>query len=428
MNFLFISPNYPSGHWKYVAALRKAGAKVLCIGDAGDETFAPILRGSLTEYYRVGDLHDYESVYRACAYFIHKYGRLDRIESLNPYWRDLEARLREEYHVEGLRADDLRVLLNIREAMECAAKAGVPVVFSEPLRSIAGAKKFANEHGYPIAVRPVENKRLPTLYITGEAQLSAVLKGHCTEGYLLCSAPAGEYISCDGLADNDNNVILCAANVFVEPIEKVESENGLLAFYSIADDERLRDLTEKLLKAFSMGAGFFHFSFVRLAAAVEGLGKKGDCVLLEVQFNPPAEYMTDVMCSLADMDVYDAWASLCTGAALPKAGEASCAVVGSASRKFDRSYKNSHEKILRRMGIKLCAHGRTEGAVTGDYVYVFKADSLAEFKRSVRFIQEDFASPLIPPRAKPCKAVKKSEAAKDKAASIAKKTGESAVK
>jgi len=96
MNIIFISPNYPAGHRRYVAALTEAGHTVLGIGDAGDETFAPELRGALKGYYRVGDLHDHDSVYRACRYFEWQFGRIQKIESLNPYWRDLVEALRAE--------------------------------------------------------------------------------------------------------------------------------------------------------------------------------------------------------------------------------------------------------------------------------------------------------------------------------------------
>ncbi len=421
MNFVFISPNYPSGHWKFVSALRNTGANVLCIGDAGDETFPAILRGSMTEYYRVGDLHDYDSVYRACACFIHKYGRIDCIESLNPYWRDLEAVLRYDYHVEGLLKEKLAVLLDFGKALDCAKSAGVLTVPHEKLTSIAGAKRFANKYGYPVAVCPINNKKLPTLYLTGEAQLELLLKGKTKEGYMLCSVPEGEYISCDGVADCDNKAVICSVSEFVEPPEKISSENGLLAFWSLINDEKLSKINDKLLKAFDMGSGFFHFNFIKLTSAVEGLGKKGDCVLVRAEFNPPAEYITDAMCCAAGSDVYDVWAKLKTGESAEASADAG-SVVGCAARRFDRSYKNPHEKILRRLGTKLHTHVRTMGAgseVTGDYIYIFKCDTRAEAKRYIRFIQEDFASPKIPPKAEISKAVKKNDAALKKASKTA---------
>lgn len=417
MNFVFISPNYPSGHWKYVLALRENGANVLCIGDAGYETFSAILRGSMTEYYRVGDLHDYDSVYRACAYFIHKYGRIDCVESLNPYWRDLEAQLRHDYHVEGLRKENLEVLLNFEKCLSCAKKAGVKTVPGAKLSSLAGAKRFAEKYGFPVVAVPTENKRLETLQITDGAQLELALKGKTKAGYTLCSVPEGEYISCDGIADSGNAAVVCSVTEFAESPEKVARENSLLAFWSVQNDEKLNSTVDKLLEAFNMGSGFFHFSFVRLSETIEGIGSKGETLLVKVEFNPPAEYVTDAMSAASNASVYDVWAKLKTGAECTEINTAEC-VVGCASRRFDRTYENFHEKILGRLGAKLCTHFRTMGAgsdVTGDYIYIFKGNTKAEVKRNIRYIQEDFASPKIPPKAKPCKAVKKTDAALKKA-------------
>ncbi len=420
MNFVFISPNYPAGHWKFVSALRNIGANVLCIGDAGDETFPAILRGSMTEYYRVGDLHDYDAVYRACAYYIHRYGRIDCIESLNPYWRDLEAQLRYDYHINGLNSEKLEVLLNNEKALECAENALIKTVPHEKLSSLAAAKRFAVQYGYPIVATPVKNKRLPTFYITGNAQLELMLKGKAKDGYMLSAVPEGEYISCDGIANDNNEAVLCAVTEFVEPPEKIVSENGLLAFWSILNDEKLAVLNNALLKAFDMGNGFFHFSFVRLEHAVEGIGKKGECVFTGAQFNPPAEYVTDAICCGTGTDIYAMWAELKNGTQ-PEIRTTAEGVVGCAARRFDRSYKNPHEKILRRLGAKLYSHVRTSGVgseITGDYIYIFKGESKAEIKRYIRFIQEDFASPKIPPKAAPGRAVKKSDAALHKASGI----------
>lgn len=42
-------------------------------------------------------------MYRAVGFFIHRYGRINYIESLNEHWQELEARLREDFNVEGYR-------------------------------------------------------------------------------------------------------------------------------------------------------------------------------------------------------------------------------------------------------------------------------------------------------------------------------------
>ena len=53
-------------------------------------------KNSLTEYYYVGSLENYDEVYRACAYFSSHYGKIDWIESENEYWLELEATIKEE--------------------------------------------------------------------------------------------------------------------------------------------------------------------------------------------------------------------------------------------------------------------------------------------------------------------------------------------
>ena len=74
MNFVFISPNFPKTYWNFCDRLQKNGVRVLGIGDAPYEELLPELKASLTEYYRVGNLADYDAMVRAMGYFTHRYG------------------------------------------------------------------------------------------------------------------------------------------------------------------------------------------------------------------------------------------------------------------------------------------------------------------------------------------------------------------
>ena len=56
MNFIFISPNFPSTYWNFCDRLLKAGANVLGIGDAPYETLPEELKNAMTEYYKVDTL------------------------------------------------------------------------------------------------------------------------------------------------------------------------------------------------------------------------------------------------------------------------------------------------------------------------------------------------------------------------------------
>ncbi|MBO6238703.1 MAG: Type 1 glutamine amidotransferase-like domain-containing protein, partial [Bacteroidales bacterium] len=94
MNVIFISPHFPQTYSHFCAGLRANGANVLGIADAPYEQLSDELRGALTDYYKVNNLEDYGEVYRAVAWFAHKYGKIDWIESNNEYWLAQDARLR----------------------------------------------------------------------------------------------------------------------------------------------------------------------------------------------------------------------------------------------------------------------------------------------------------------------------------------------
>ncbi len=99
MNFIFLSPNYPDNYWNFCDRLKKNGVNVLGVGDAPYENLPQDLRDSLTEYYRIDSLSDYDQLYRAVAFFSFKYGKIDRIESMNPYWLSQEVLLRTDFNI-----------------------------------------------------------------------------------------------------------------------------------------------------------------------------------------------------------------------------------------------------------------------------------------------------------------------------------------
>ena len=99
MNVIFISPHFPLYFYNFCDRLKARGIHVLGIGDASYDSISQETKDSLTEYYKVDNLENYEEVYRACAYFTWRYGHIDWIESQNEYWLELEATLRNEFNV-----------------------------------------------------------------------------------------------------------------------------------------------------------------------------------------------------------------------------------------------------------------------------------------------------------------------------------------
>ncbi len=107
-NFIFISPGFPGNYENFCMALRADGVNVLGIGDAPYDSLSPRLRYTLTEYYRVENMEDYDAMFRAVAYLSFRHGKIDWLESNNEYWLMQDARLREDFHITtGLQPKDM---------------------------------------------------------------------------------------------------------------------------------------------------------------------------------------------------------------------------------------------------------------------------------------------------------------------------------
>ena len=95
MNYLLVSPNFPTSQESFARKLVEKGVKVLGIGSESYDNLSNDLKNTLSEYYRVNDLENYEEVLRGVAFLIYKHGVIDRVESNNEYWLMLDAIIRE---------------------------------------------------------------------------------------------------------------------------------------------------------------------------------------------------------------------------------------------------------------------------------------------------------------------------------------------
>src|SRR3990172_874338 len=126
MNVVSLSPHFPPNYYPFCARLKDRGVNVLGLADPPYETLRPELREALTEYYRVDDLHDYGQLLRACGYFTHRYGKIDRIESHSEYWLETEARLRTDFHVFGIQAGEIDEIKSKSRMKRKFVQAGAP--------------------------------------------------------------------------------------------------------------------------------------------------------------------------------------------------------------------------------------------------------------------------------------------------------------
>jgi len=82
-NIVILSPHFPPHYHRFWLNVKQAGAHALGIGDEPYEALSEEVRSALTEYYRLPDMHDYDALVRACGYYTHRFGKIDRFDSLN---------------------------------------------------------------------------------------------------------------------------------------------------------------------------------------------------------------------------------------------------------------------------------------------------------------------------------------------------------
>ena len=107
MNYLLVSPNFPTSQESFARKLVEKGVKVLGIGSESYDNLTDVLKNSLTEYYKVNDLENYEEVLRGVAFLIYKHGVIDRVESNNEHWLMLDSIIREQFNIPGVRPKKL---------------------------------------------------------------------------------------------------------------------------------------------------------------------------------------------------------------------------------------------------------------------------------------------------------------------------------
>lgn len=315
MNFVYISPNFPDAAWKFCAALKNNGVRVLGIGDQSYETLTPQLKDALTEYYKVSNLENYSEVYRGVAYFAWKYDRIDWIESNNEYWLEPDARLRTDFNVNsGIKTDAIGAIKEKSEMKKHYAEGGIRT--ARQIKASEGfdaVKRFAEDAGYPLFAKPdVGVGANGARKIVDEADLGRFYQetpqANC---YVIEEYVTGNICDYDAIIDSHGNPVFESWSVCPPSISDIVNYNLDSTYYVEKDmNENLRYWGRQCIKAFNVRSRFVHLEFFRLDTAHRGLGNVGDFVALEVNMRPGGGFTPDMLNYAHSVDVYKIWADM----------------------------------------------------------------------------------------------------------------------
>ena len=395
MNLIFVSPHFPKTYWNFCDRLHRNGVNVLGIGDAPFEEIPSELRHCLTEYYRVGDLGNYDEMVRAVGYFTFHYGKIDWLESNNEYWLEMDAQLRTDFNITTGAQNDFIARIKFKSRMkEGYRAAGVPVARHHMVSTLDAARDFIREVGYPVIVKPDNGCGAEATYkLRDETDLRAFYAEPPSVPYIMEEYISGTIVSFDGVADSHCVPLFYTSNVFPTPLLDIVSRQGDLAYWTQKKvPAKLKDVGFRTIKAFGAKSRFFHCEFFQLDADKPGLGKKGDYVALEVNMRPAGGYTPDMINYANSVDCYQIWADMvCYDEVrnLDLNGPKYFCVY--ASRRDCHTYRHSHEAILARYGTRMKMCDVLPPALRldmGDRMYTVNLRTEAERDAFIRFVQE----------------------------------------
>lgn len=400
MNVIFISPHFPLHFWNFCDRLKRLGVNVLGIGDAPYEGLAREVKASLTEYYYVSSLEDYEQVYRATGYYISRYGRIDHVESQNEYWLQLEARLRTDFNINsGWKTQDMEAV-KLKSQMKLGYKrAGVTTARFHLIDNLDSALAFANEVGYPVIVKPDNGVGASNTWKLHNASELTEKYGETISRY-----PAGYFVmeefvpghieTFDGIVNAQGDVLFFTGQVMkATPLAQLQGTGENVSYTQPV--EHLHDLREsglRTVKAFGVHNKFFHFEFFRLDDDKPGLGERGDIIGLEVNMRAPGGYIPDKMNYAYNVDVYQIWAEMLVfGENRSFAGWSFKRYVTHFGRSGQVHYRHDAEDVRRQLGDRLLIERVPPKSIAGGMgaqVFIAWSISTHELEQQARYVLE----------------------------------------
>ena len=385
MNFVFLSPHFPSNYYQFANGLRELGVNVLGLADEPYNNLRGVLKAVLTEYYYVNNMHNYDELLRAMGYFIHRYGKIDRIDSHNEYWLETEAQLRTDFNIDGFKIDTIQRVKRKSLMKQTFIEAGVAVAQGRIARTITEARRFVKEVGYPLVAKPdIGVGAAKTYEIHNDSELKQFFQVKPKVDYIIEEYIKGTILTFDGLADRDGTPVFNSSMQYSQGVMETVNEDVDIYYYTLRKiPSDLEAAGRKVLKAFNVRERFFHFEFFRSE-------RDNQIVALEVNMRPPGGLTTDMFNYANDIDVYREWAHVVVYNRFTAqyTRPYHCCYI---SRKSRKAYAHSHDEVLNNFNSLIVHHEPISGifsAALGDYGYLVRSPNLNDIFEAAEYIQQ----------------------------------------
>ena len=384
MNYIVISPYYPENFQQFTIELANRGIQVFGIGQEPYEQLGAPLQAALTEYFRVEDLENVEEVKRAVAFLFYKHGPIDRIESHNEYWLELDAELRQQFDIFGVKPADLVKTKYKSEMKKLFQEAGVPVVPGRVIKTLDDVEPAIKELGLPLIAKPDNGVGAAATYkleSLADVDRFKVTWDQTTAYFFEQFITSGQVCTFDGLVDSQGQIVFSTTFDYAHsPLDLVlyKMDNSYYILKEVP--EKLRQYGESIVKTFGMKERFFHIEFL----------KDGDDYIdLEYNSRPAGGFTIDVYNFAHSRDLYQDYTRVVLGEDVPEQ-VADTLYCLATTRRDAKNYAYSEAEVLGKYRDQLKAIKRMPEAfaeLQGDMLYMLTTPDRAEMEQMI----EDFS-------------------------------------
>lgn len=310
MKVVMISPGFPAEMPFFTAGLAQCGAQVLGIGDQPVEALPEHARSHLSAYRRVGSLWDENEVAQAITGF---QTFVDRIECPWEPGVLMAARLRQRFHIEGMREAETVPFRDKERMKQVLDEAGIRTPRHARAGTADEVRQAAQRIGYPLIVKPIAGAgSADTHRVDDSDRLEEVLSaiGHVGEVSVEEFIEGEEYtfdtICAGGKILYFNIAWYRPRPLIARTVQWISPQTIALRDVDAPQLASGRRMGQAVIQALGFRTGFTHMEWF--------LKPDGEAVFGEIGCRPPGARSVDIMNWAGDIDLYRGWAeAVCLG-------------------------------------------------------------------------------------------------------------------
>lgn len=312
---VFVAPLFREATVRYLRAfLELEGARVSTVGQDPVEALDPALRARLVGHVRAPASLDADPLTEAVREVARRYGKVDCVVGHLEQLQIPLGQVRDRLGIAGMGEATARNFRDKSRMKDLLGAAGVPVARHRLCGSVAEVRRFADEVGWPVVVKPPDGLGARATYRLADPDALAAfdrLHAPSVDDPVQVEelVDVAEENTCETVSVDGRSVWRSGTRYLPKVLEVVE--NPWMQYCVVlpreTDDARANAIAphdEAALRALGQQTGLTHLEWFR--------GRDGRVIVSEVGARPPGASIMPLMAHAHEFDPWAAWAGLMT--------------------------------------------------------------------------------------------------------------------